>query len=50
MKCDSCLRGAGHDTGKVIICISLISFWGGGCRGRVVVGFTTTYAISAYHH
>jgi len=25
---------------------------GGGCRGRdrMVVGFTTTYAISAYHH
>jgi len=24
----------------------------GGCRGRdrMVVGFTTTYAISAYHH
>jgi hypothetical protein len=30
MKCDSCLRGAGHDTGKVIICISLISFFFGG--------------------
>jgi hypothetical protein len=23
-------------------------FWGR--RGRMVVGFTTTYAISAYHH
>jgi hypothetical protein len=22
----------------------------GGRRGRMVVGFTTTYAISAYHH
>ena len=21
-----------------------------GCRDRMVVGFTTTYAISAYHH
>jgi hypothetical protein len=21
-----------------------------GCRGRMVVGFTTIYAISAYHH
>ena len=25
-------------------------FWGRHCRGRMVVGFTTTYAISAYHH
>jgi len=24
-----------------------IQFWG---RDRMVVGFTTTYAISAYHH
>jgi len=22
----------------------------GGCHGRMIVGFTTTYAISAYHH
>jgi len=22
----------------------------GGCRGRMVVGFTTTYVISAYNH
>jgi len=21
-----------------------------GCRGRVIVGFKTTYAISVYHH
>ena len=28
------------------------STWKGGSRGRdrMVVGFTTTYAISAYHH
>jgi len=24
--------------------------WGRRGRGRMVVGFTTTYAISAYHH
>jgi len=29
-----------------------ICFWNRGRRGRdrMVVGFTTTYAISAYHH
>jgi hypothetical protein len=27
------------------------NFYGGHCGcGRMVVGFTTTYAISAYHH
>jgi hypothetical protein len=32
--------------------INFISFRAGGRRGRdfMVVGFTTTYAISAYHH
>jgi hypothetical protein len=24
--------------------------WGRHCRDRMVVGFTTTYAISAYYH
>jgi len=23
---------------------------GRGCRGRMVVGFTSSYAISVYHH
>jgi hypothetical protein len=29
---------------------NLIARRGSRCRGRMVVGFTTTYAISAYHH
>jgi len=37
-----------------ILCIELILMfyvWGGrGGRDRMVVGFTTTYAISAFHH
>jgi hypothetical protein len=28
----------------------LLIFWGRRSRDRMVVGFTTTYAISAYHH
>jgi len=37
---------------KKIIYKYLNSNFGGGChdRDRMVVGFTTTYAISAYHH
>jgi len=31
--------------------VVVVFFWGGGRgRDRIVVGFTTTYAISAYHH
>jgi hypothetical protein len=29
--------------------ISAISYWGHGCRGRMVVRFTTTCAISDYY-
>jgi hypothetical protein len=50
--------------GKIVVCKYMIGFftnlyscqaysWNkGGCCGcdRMVVGFTTTYAISAYHH
>jgi len=32
------------------ILISLYKCWGSHCRDRMVVGFTTTYAISTYHH
>jgi hypothetical protein len=28
----------------------LMQFWGGCGRDRMLVGFTTTYAISVYHH
>jgi hypothetical protein len=31
-----------------MLCKSLYS--GGGCCGHMVVGFTTTYAITAYHY
>jgi hypothetical protein len=36
----------------LIVHIELDFYRGGGRRGhdRMVVGFTTTYAISAYHH
>jgi hypothetical protein len=41
-----------------VICLGrIVLMWGhlspndrGGCRHRMVVGFTTTYTISAYHH
>ena len=35
-----------------MLCNTLITFNYGdrGGRDRIVVGFTTTYAISAYHH
>ena len=31
-----------------VTCTSILYFWG--CRDRMVVGFTTIYAISAYYH
>ena len=35
----------------MIIVLIYISCWGSRCgRNRMVVGFTTTYAISTYHH
>jgi hypothetical protein len=34
----------------VMSIFTLLMTMGGGRRGRMVVGFTTTYAISAYHH
>jgi len=40
-------------TSNIIILMSVcVSNYSGGRRGRdlMVVGFTTTYAISAYHH
>jgi hypothetical protein len=35
-----------------ILCFTdiVLYIWGHRCRDRMVVGFTTTYAISAYHH
>jgi len=30
--------------------VNMLSIWGRRGRDRMVVGFTTTYAISAYHH
>jgi hypothetical protein len=38
--------------GKILhICINLFKiYFSLGRRGRMVVGFLTTYAISAYHH
>jgi len=35
---------------RVLFDKKLLSSSGRRCRDRVVVGFTTTYAISAYHH
>jgi len=38
--------------GLFIVIVMVRHIWFGGHRGRdrMVVGFTTTYAISAYHH
>jgi len=36
---------------KLVIYVNIIHFFRGRpCRDRMVVGFTTTYAISAYYH
>jgi hypothetical protein len=49
-------READPDIRKIIVqCIFQVWFFqfknrGGCCRDRMVVEFTTTYAISAYHH
>jgi len=37
-------------TYMMIYCNVCKWFWGRRGRDRMVVGFTTTYAISAYHH
>jgi hypothetical protein len=37
-------------TWHLTICTNDNKLWVRGRRGRMVVGFTTTYAISAYHH
>jgi hypothetical protein len=42
---DSCLSFSFQTFGHYIVCPSI---WGR--RGHMVVGFTTTCAISAYHH
>jgi hypothetical protein len=33
-----------------MILMSALHYTKGGCRGHMVVGYTTTYAISAHHH
>ena len=41
-------RGSTDYDYSYAVCVQCSNYYGG--RDRMVVGFTTTYAISAYHH
>ena len=50
--CGTCIHIFFSNSSTLIAIFTLLSVWIWGCCGhdRVVVGFTTTSAISAYHH